>query len=63
MTFGPRAAVRKSASLSLPSINAPQALDVAHIEQQNYLNDQLRITTEEAQKKRVEEEEVLTCLR
>ena len=54
---------KKMVSLSLPSINAPQDLDVAHIEQQNYLNGQLQITTEEAQKKKFEEEEVLTCLR
>ena len=50
-------------SLSLTLVDAQLPLDIAHTEQQNYLNNQLRITTEEAQRKRLEEEEVLSRLR
>ena len=60
---GERRHARKSTNLSVPSVNAQLPLDVAHTEQQNYLNDQLQIMTEEAQRKRLEEEEVLSRLR
>ena len=56
-------AAPRATSLSLTLVDAQLPLDIAHTEQQNYLNDQLRIMTEEAQRKRLEEEEVLSRLR
>lgn len=57
--YGPRAAGQRSVSLSLPSLSAVENLDINHFQHQQNLNEQLRTATEESQRKKNEEQEVL----